>query len=265
MGVSILLWVELEGCVEMHPQAKLALVRRILQLVSNTLSEEEYATAREKLYEQLLRSRIWNPWFSKRLLHTEIDKFLDQLQGVTDPESASDRLDQFVAYLDSIPREAFSPEIQEHDYSALESFPLKWRWTDARWNLLPPDVLANIRPISKNKALEVDEHSRLFHPDEGFVQGTFDLVAELQILQVHNDAEYVRDWLRQHIPASEERLIISWDCDNAVVTTVAIFCEYWDDFCYPGSDDVLVSPLHDEWMLFYWHEEVFFFGRRCES
>jgi hypothetical protein len=249
----------------MHPQAKLALVKRLLRLASNSLSEEDRATEYEKVYVQLLHNPIWKRKFSRRLLDTEIEKLLEQLQGVNDAESASEQLDRFIATLKDAPRENFQIEIEEHDYSDLAAFPLKWRWTDAQWNLLPPDVLAEIRPLSRRKALEVDEQARLFHPDEGFVPGSFELVAQLDIVRLHYDAQQVRDWLRQFIPVSEERLIVSWDLDNAVVTTAAILCEYWDDFCYPGSDDVLISPFSDEWMLFYWHEEVFFFGRRCET
>jgi len=38
--------------------------------------------------------------------------------------------------------------------------------------------------------------------------------------------------------------------------------QYWDDFCYPGSDDVAISPEDDSWLLFYFHEEMFEFGQR---
>lgn len=264
-GVSILLWLELRWRLEMHPQAKSALANRILRLVSNILSEEDRATEYEEVYAQLLRNQLWKRKFSKRFLNNEVEKLLEQLQGVKDAEAVSEQIDRFIANLEAIPRENFQIEVEEHDYTDLDSFPQKWRWTDVQWNLLPPDVLTNIRPLSRRKALEVNEQARLFHPDEGFVPGSFDLVAQLDIVGMHYDAQQVREWLRQYLPAREERLIVSWDYENAVVTTVAILCEYWDDFCYPGSDDVVVSPFSDEWMLFYWHEEVFFFGQRCET
>ena len=49
----------LEGTPKVHPEAKAALVRRVLRLVSNTLSEQDRESEHEKLYEQLLRNQQW--------------------------------------------------------------------------------------------------------------------------------------------------------------------------------------------------------------
>lgn len=246
----------------MHPEAKAALIRKILRLVSNTLSEEDRAIEYEKLYVQLLRNRIWKWKFSKEFLDNEIQKLLDRLQGVKDAGTASEHLDQLIAQLDNTSWNLVV-EIAEHDYHPLENFRLKWRWTDARWNLLPSDVLANIRPLAPVKAVEVNDKTSVFHPDKGFLPGTYRLADEIETK--HEDAQRVRDWLQLHIPSLEERVIVCWNFNDAVVTTAAIFCDYWDDFCYPGSDDASISPFSGEWIFCYWHEKVFFFGQRCES
>lgn len=40
-------------------------------------------------------------------------------------------------------------EIKENDFRAIDLFPLKWRWTDSRWNKLPDDVLKSIQPLTE--------------------------------------------------------------------------------------------------------------------
>jgi hypothetical protein len=73
-------------------------------------------------------------------------------------------------------------QINESEFQSLSEFPLKWRWTDSRW---------------------------------------------------------------------DERL--------AICVSWGVFCQYWDDFCYPASDDVAIWPLSEEWFLIIDHSEKFFF------
>ena len=47
----------------------------------------------------------------------------------------------------------------------------------------------------------------------------------------------------------------------AICVSWGVFCQYWDDFCYPASDDVTIWPLSEEWFLIYDHSEKFFFVR----
>jgi len=39
----------------------------------------------------------------------------------------------------------------------------------------------------------------------------------------------------------------------------SVFCEYWDDFCYPSSDDVNIFLGNGEFFLRWHHYEVFEF------
>ena|SRR5688500_5955972 len=146
-------------------------------------------------------------------------------------------------------------ELNEDDYQLLDAFPLKWRW-----NLLPPDVLANIRPLAKAKALEIYEKTSKFYPNEGFMQGSFKLIDKTEVED--KDVQQIRDWLVTNILKLEEPIIASWFPQDAVVTTAANFCDYWDDFCYPSSDDVRILFVSGEWILFYSQEEAFFFGQQ---
>jgi len=155
-------------------------------------------------------------------------------------------------------------ELTEHDYGSLETSRLAWRWTNARRGVVPDDMLAKIRPLSFAKATEVyfrlDQRSH--REDEGFLPVPFRLVNKID--SSHIDAGVVQHWLEAHIPDMAEAVIVSWEWRDAVATTADVFCRFWDDFCYPSSDDVTILPLTEEWALVYWHEEVLFFGERIE-
>jgi hypothetical protein len=151
-------------------------------------------------------------------------------------------------------------ELSESDFRPLETFSLAWRWTDSRRTLLPPDALANIRPLRVAKAAEIFERTPAFHPDKGFVSELYQPVDQIDASA--QDTDQVARWLRHYLTDETERIVVSWDQQDAVLTNVGVFCAYWDDFCYPSSDDVDIFPLTEEWILYYWHEEVLFLGHR---
>src|SRR5438046_819950 len=66
--------------------------------------------------------------------------------------------------------------------------------------------------------------------------------------------EVGRSWLRDQQPDLSVQMFVSWQQEAAIPTRWEIFTEYWDDFCYPSSDDVLVWPESERRALFYFHE-----------
>ena len=42
-----------------------------------------------------------------------------------------------------------------------------------------------------------------------------------------------------------QTVIVHWDNTTAVETTWEVFAHYWDDFCYPSSDDVDISRFRE--------------------
>jgi len=84
------------------------------------------------------------------------------------------------------------------------------------------------------------------------------------IEQVNADAEtsVIQRWLITCSSDLNQTVIVSWNNRLAALVKWKVFCEYWDDFCYPSSDDIAIFPLSEEWMLFYSHSEYFDFGKR---
>ena len=121
------------------------------------------------------------------------------------------------------------------------------------------EVLARIVPLTAAEADQFNEESlSFFQPDHTLSPTLFGT-----IISQRND----------HIPASEGRawlfnqqradtpVIVSWQPDLGVRTTWHIFADYWDAFCYPSSDDVAVWPEGKQWVLAYYHYELFEFGK----
>ena len=153
--------------------------------------------------------------------------------------------------------------VDEQDCRSLNTFRLAWRWTDARYNILPPAVLDDIRPLKADKAETLATFlrpQRQGSEAEGFMPPGYRLVDQIDCSS--NDVNTVRNWLAAKIPHLAEHVVVFWQSNEAVLTSADIFCHYWDDFCYPASDDVDILPQNGDWLLVYWHEEVFFFGQR---
>jgi hypothetical protein len=156
-------------------------------------------------------------------------------------------------------------EIAEADFVSLDSFPLKWRWTDSRWSELPPEALSTIRPLAEAKAHEIFRVSSGYYKDEGLDESVFGGVVQTRAESGGDSFPGVQRWLSAQVPDKSREVILSWNPGRAAVVAWETFCRYWDDFCYPGADDVAIFPQDEEWALLYHHEEYFFFGMRLSS
>ncbi|HEY8666828.1 MAG TPA: hypothetical protein VIL86_09195 [Tepidisphaeraceae bacterium] len=133
------------------------------------------------------------------------------------------------------------------------SFELSWRWTQPTHNVLPPEVMAQITPLARSLV-----------PDGLMVRDQLNrpLFEEIRSFPADSSMEEVGACLRQLPIAQTERVAVRWDERTAVETTWEIFAQYWDDFCYPSSDDVEIFPASAPWILVYHHYELFEWGLR---
>jgi hypothetical protein len=145
--------------------------------------------------------------------------------------------------------------LSESDFVPLEAFPLAWRWTQESHAVLPAASLARIRPLSSERAASIAPEAT-----ELCIGGD---TATLR--SAAGDPARVREWLTALPIAPESSILASWDVETAVASDWQTFVAYWDDFCYPRSDDVTVWSPDATWYLCYDHEEVFRFGRRSPS
>ena len=155
--------------------------------------------------------------------------------------------------------------ISELTHRSMNEFPLKWRFTDPKYRVLPEAHLAQIRP------LDVDSSKRLWryildsdlHAEDPFREGFFQSVESISIGDSHgNDDEdsRVRKWLYRCALPFDKRVLLCWQPDCAIETTWKMLVKYWTDFYYPVSDDLTVCDESLQSVLLFHHAETVFFG-----
>ena len=149
--------------------------------------------------------------------------------------------------------------LTNEDFIPFNEFNLKWRFTEEKYNRLPEEDLSLIQPLSKRRAKEFNRHSRKYFGNASLLKSEFSTVQSVKISDNH---EVVRDWLRAKQIHPETRVAVSWDSADCVITPWRLFCKYWDDFCYPSSDDILVWSSTEDWVLYYCHHEIFEYGTK---
>lgn len=115
---------------------------------------------------------------------------------------------------------------------------------------MPKDDLLKINPLTE------DASKISFEIALDLIKRT-KIETEGEKIDSSSDEEGVRNFLQRRI--SEEKIIVNWGPDSAVITDSATFIKYWDDFCYPSSDDVSIYPEDESWLLQYFHFVVFSF------
>jgi len=148
--------------------------------------------------------------------------------------------------------------VEAADVVPLPQFALAWRFTDDRWSRRGGAALRDVRPLTAARAASL--HSPLAAAchvaREG---GARHLPAACQD---EAGAREVGAALATLAPRDEERIVLSWDPLTALETSWRTFREHWEVFCYPGSDDLTISPLDERWVLCYHHWEEFSFSPR---
>lgn len=121
---------------------------------------------------------------------------------------------------------------------------------------MPANELLKIYPLHKSSAKTVWEKSLTFpNRDLEKVSDNTNLIST----EVSESEEHtILSWLEEKLVNGN--IIVSWEPDAAVLTQTNIFIKYWDEFCYPSSDDVTVWPENEEWILQYRHYEEFLFS-----
>src|SRR5687768_10682487 len=103
--------------------------------------------------------------------------------------------------------------IEETDFRTLEEFPIKWRWTDSRWNKLPEDALKTIMPFTEAKAHELSQHSLEYRNYAGLSESVFENISQID---ASGDLFEVKQWLLNYCSDENQMVIVSWDQYHAV-------------------------------------------------
>jgi hypothetical protein len=155
------------------------------------------------------------------------------------------------------PAGAIKIDLAEDDFWPLAAKSIVRRFTHPNYNVLPPADLRQILALSPSKACLIwNVHQDLLDRESQCLSSS--LFQHIDETTTADDPDEVRRWLTARLTPDE--VIVSWLRPDAVLTTSSIFCRYWDDFCYPSSDDVTIWSVHDHWAALYHHSERMYFG-----
>jgi hypothetical protein len=137
----------------------------------------------------------------------------------------------------------------------IRKFELAWRWTDPKYTVFPDSTVKKLIPLDNKVASDIDKKIRTFYDGPK-------LKRKLLYSWQRYDAENSCSSFLEGLEIIDETIIIlSWDIDTALKTNWSVFRTYWDDFCYPVSDDLTILPEDESWLLAYFHEQVFEYGK----
>ncbi|MGE8060471.1 hypothetical protein [Pseudomonas sp. NPDC089547] len=140
----------------------------------------------------------------------------------------------------------------------IQNHKLAWRWIDPAYAVLPQKILAQMQAVLPDEARAL--HKRTLHFLDNHCLST-ELRPEVFNAE-QAGPERCSNWLKQLQPHLEQPVSLSWEAETALRTTWEVFISFWPEFCYPSSDDLVVFPESEEWVLLYNHDQNFQFGRR---
>ncbi len=160
-----------------------------------------------------------------------------------------------------IPQEMISDLV----HRPMADFPLKWRFTDPRYSVLPAAHLDQVRPLDSSSAMRISRFvsDSGLHVEIPFRSGFFQHVESTKIAESHGNGEEddrIRKWLYRCAIPFDRKIFLIWQPEWVVETTWKMLLKYWTDFYYPISDDLTVCDESLQWSLLFFHEHEAFFG-----
>ena len=142
--------------------------------------------------------------------------------------------------------------IMSEDFEQIETDRFVWRWNEGIRPFIRPLKPAKARAIY---AIMLDYISRwgCMLSEEYF--------SSVDILDSNAHDTEASQWLGERAGPSTTDVLVAYRPGQAYLVAWDIFHAHWNDFCYPSSDDVIVTPLTEEWVLLFYHEEIFFWGK----
>lgn len=137
---------------------------------------------------------------------------------------------------------------------------LAWRWTQASHALFSSEELSQVASLAVPAAKEANLEALRAVSRDGLQSPPTSDLRRLEVPE-SGDTESIVAWLEALPTGLTGKVVASWSAETALKLPWALFVRRWEDFCYPGSDDIAVFPTSRTWILAYHHEDVFEWGR----
>lgn len=125
----------------------------------------------------------------------------------------------------------------------IQDFPLSWRWIGPTHADFPVEIIKTFRPLSPDVAGRLARSSPEIFSHESLKVDAKDVLE-------------TQRWLK-NLEVSDQEVSLVWSDVLAISLPWSIFCEYWDDFCYPSSDDIDIFLDSEKFVLRWHHYEIF--------
>ena len=147
----------------------------------------------------------------------------------------------------------------------MAEFALKWRFTDPKFDVLPPIHLEQIHPLDARSAGLIWKFilDSTVHSSAPFKPAFFKHHVTTTIGDSHgdpNEHSRIRKWLYHCEIPFDHQIFLSWQPSWAVRTTWKMLVKYWSSFYYPISDDLTVIDESLQWCVLFHHEHELHFG-----
>ncbi|WP_306639816.1 hypothetical protein [Sanyastnella coralliicola] len=147
-------------------------------------------------------------------------------------------------------------EIDKNQIIDLEDFELNWRWKESHSSTILATEKAQIKPVSEKESERLNEMIAYFENEDNLRTAFHQTGWFSAKCDSDEDSSNFRNKLRSILEAYNEDVIVTWNRSTTLKTSKEIFIKYWDDFCYPSSDDITVISEETNWVLFYRHFEA---------
>lgn len=142
----------------------------------------------------------------------------------------------------------------------ISKFPLKWRFTDEQYFVMPQIHLEQLKPLDRDASKFLWDYILVsgLHNDDPFKRGLFSVIDEAKI--VEGNENDIRKWLYHRGLPFEKYVYLSWQPDTTMVVPWKIFIKYFDEFYYAIADDLTIIDKSLNWALLFHHEHEIYFG-----
>ncbi|MES2109259.1 MAG: hypothetical protein V4577_10945 [Bacteroidota bacterium] len=149
--------------------------------------------------------------------------------------------------------------IDEH-IIPMDNFPLKWRFTEKKYDILPELHLNQLKPLDVNAAKFLWEHINVvrLHDDVPFKKGFFKTIDKAFIGE--GNGRDIKKWLYHRGLPFDKEVYLSWQPDSAMIVPWKLLIKYFDAFYYGCTDDLTVIDESLNWAVLFYHEDEIYFG-----
>ncbi|WP_107037520.1 hypothetical protein [Brumimicrobium mesophilum] len=147
-------------------------------------------------------------------------------------------------------------EIDKNEIIALSDFELSWRWEKSHNSIISDFEKDQIIPVSEMESKRLNKVIDFFELEDDLSK-KFINHDWIRATSDHEDnIALFRKKITSILEPWTENVLITWNRGTTLKTTKELFLKYWDDFCYPSSDDVTIISEETNWVMFYNHVEM---------